>query len=68
MDLDKAIKILHAAGLVSHTPMVYIEIGNKVKALQQVGLTKTEAVNRVQKMTGKGIATIWRACSAVSKL
>ena len=67
MTIDEMIEA-YKKGIVGMKPIFYSELSGKVQQLMKVGLTKTEAVARVQSMVGVSRSTVFRACRFVSQL
>lgn len=57
---------LYNKGLVSHKPIIQLEINNKVEQLLKIGLTKTKAVSKIALDLGVCERTIYRACKSVT--
>ena len=57
---------LYQKGVITHKPLVQLEISNKIEQLLKSGLSKTRAVSKVAKDIGVSERTIYRACKSVT--
>jgi AraC-like DNA-binding protein len=53
---------LYKNGIISHKPIVDLEMRNKIRQLLKTGYTKTAAIKKVAVDVGVSERTVYRAC------
>lgn len=62
--IKQVIGSMYRRNLISPKVHFYSEVDDRIRGLVQAGLTKTSAVSKVARETGKSEMTIWRALRA----
>lgn len=59
---------LYKSGLISHKPLYYLDLSNKVKEFIRCGMTQPEAIKQVSKDNAVSVQTIYKAIKLVSTI